>query len=128
MPPVEAHVYDQQQRIGLIEEPLAEWQQQKLNKFVQEATGEDMLDAKALNQWIRDTFHPGVSAIDILTVAPGLLADPPTLPIILAPDQVTRGPAKDLSKAKFTSVFTLSWFNLFLLGKSNPWKGIPCQM
>ena len=84
--------------------------------------GPDMLD-----QWIRDTFHPGLSAIDIVTVAPGLLEDPPRLPIF-EPRQMTRGPVKDMSKAKFTSVFTFPCFNLFLLGKSKPWKGIPCQM
>ena len=90
--------------------------------------GLDFFNATALDQWMRATFHPGVSQIDILQVADGLLQALPTLPIIEHEGKMTRGPVKDLSKAKFTSVFTLPWFNLFLLGKSKPWKGRPCQM
>ena len=66
---------------------------------------------KALDLWIHSKFHPGLSDINILKVAEGLVADPPTLPIIEQQGLMTRGPDQDLSKTKFTRLFTLPWFN-----------------
>ena len=82
------------------------------------------MDAPGMDMWVRNTFNPRICGISTVSVAQDLVGGKLGIPHLSVNLPVT----KDLREVKFASVLTLPRFHLFILGKSNLWQGIHCQM